>query len=81
MWAEERDIADRDTVLAIAGSAGVDATSLAQAAEANLATWTADSEAAIAKGVFGAPSYLLGAEQFWGQDRLDFLERALAAGP
>ena len=28
-------------------------------------------------GVFGAPTYVLGSERFWGQDRLDFLERAL----
>jgi 2-hydroxychromene-2-carboxylate isomerase len=29
--------------------------------------------------VFGAPSYVIGGEIFWGQDRLDFVERALAA--
>ena len=31
-------------------------------------------------GVFGSPSYILDGEVFWGQDRLDFLEDALAAG-
>ena len=34
--------------------------------------------AAIAAGVFGAPSYVIDGEIFWGQDRLDFVERALA---
>jgi carboxymethylenebutenolidase len=33
---------------------------------------------AIDAGVFGAPSYVLNKEIFWGQDRLDFVERALA---
>ena len=33
---------------------------------------------ALAKGVFGAPAYVYRDELFWGQDRLDFLDRALA---
>ena len=36
------------------------------------------TQAAIDAGVFGAPSYGVGGEIFWGQDRLDFVERALA---
>ncbi|MEA2788653.1 MAG: hypothetical protein QOG73_1059, partial [Acetobacteraceae bacterium] len=32
------------------------------------------------KGVFGAPSYVIGDEIFWGQDRLEFVERRLAHG-
>jgi 2-hydroxychromene-2-carboxylate isomerase len=31
----------------------------------------------VAKNVFGAPTYIYNNELFWGQDRLDFLERAL----
>jgi carboxymethylenebutenolidase len=37
----------------------------------------ANTEAAIAAGVFGTPSYCLDGEIFWGQDRLHFLERKL----
>jgi 2-hydroxychromene-2-carboxylate isomerase len=37
-----------------------------------------DTEAALAGGVFEAPSYVIGDEIFWGQDRLDFVERRLA---
>jgi 2-hydroxychromene-2-carboxylate isomerase len=37
------------------------------------------TQAAIDAGVFGAPSYVIGGEIFWGQDRLDFVERALAS--
>jgi 2-hydroxychromene-2-carboxylate isomerase len=44
--------------------------------------WTerrvADTQAALARGVFGAPSYVIGDEIFWGQDRLDFVDRKLA---
>ena len=34
---------------------------------------------AIKRGIVGSPTYLLGDEPFFGQDRLDFVERALAA--
>jgi 2-hydroxychromene-2-carboxylate isomerase len=34
---------------------------------------------AIEAGVFGAPSYVVNGEIFWGQDRLDFVERMLKA--
>ena len=37
-----------------------------------------DSQRAIDSGVFGAPSYVVEGEMFWGQDRLDFVERKLA---
>ena len=40
----------------------------------------ADTQAALDRGVFGAPSYVIGGEIFWGQDRLDFVERRLAKG-
>jgi len=45
--------------------------------------WTerriADTRAALDRGVFGAPSYVIGDEIFWGQDRLDFVDRKLAS--
>jgi 2-hydroxychromene-2-carboxylate isomerase len=45
------------------------------------ALYKAYSEEAERLGVFGAPTYLLQGERFWGQDRLDFLDRALAVLP
>jgi len=39
-----------------------------------------DSQRAIDAGVFGAPSYVIDGEMFWGQDRLDFVERRLQRG-
>lgn len=39
----------------------------------------ADTDEAVARGVFGAPTFFIGEEMFWGQDRLHFVERALQA--
>jgi 2-hydroxychromene-2-carboxylate isomerase len=80
VWAEERNIADLDTLAAIAAECGLDADALragAPAAQADYDAYTAD---AIARQVFGAPWYVYRDEPFWGQDRLDFLQRALERG-
>lgn len=38
----------------------------------------ATTEEAVARGVFGAPTFFVGAAMFWGQDRLEFVDEALA---
>ena len=80
LWAEERDIEADDTLEELAQATGHDAPALmARAGAADIgATQDAFTEEALARGVFGAPTYALGDELFWGQDRLDFLDRALA---
>ena len=78
VWAEERDIGDEATALAIAKEQGIDGAALRDRVDACLAQRDRDSRDAIEKGVFGAPSYVVGDRLFWGQDRLDFVERALA---
>ena len=82
VWVEERDIADAATLMALARAQGMDGRALLAAAdtEAVKAAYEAHTEDAIAAQVFGAPTYVYRGEPFWGQDRLDFLERALAAG-
>ena len=79
-WAEDRDISDPATVAALATACGLDATALAERAAApDTATRYAQlTQEAIDRGVFGAPTYVCNGEMFWGQDRLDFLDRALA---
>ncbi|MFQ5958953.1 MAG: 2-hydroxychromene-2-carboxylate isomerase [Alphaproteobacteria bacterium] len=81
VWAEERNIADADTLAAIAGENGLDGDALLAAADTGAVAdeYAADTAEAIERGVFGAPTYIYEGELFWGQDRLDFLERALAA--
>jgi len=80
LWAQERDIADAATLAAIAGESGLDGAKLAaRAASPDMsARYAALTQEAIARGVFGAPTYVVGDELFWGQDRLDFLARKLA---
>jgi 2-hydroxychromene-2-carboxylate isomerase len=41
-------------------------------------SYAALTDRAVSAGVFGSPSYVFRDELFWGQDRLDFLEEALA---
>jgi carboxymethylenebutenolidase len=80
IWAEDRDPADPATFAELARDVGLDGAALLEAgADPRWAERRkADSEAALARGVFGAPSYVIGEEIFWGQDRLDFVERHLA---
>jgi 2-hydroxychromene-2-carboxylate isomerase len=80
VWAEERNIADVETLAAIARSHDLDVATLDERANApDIATrYGVLSQEAIDRGVFGAPTYVYAGELFWGQDRLDFLDRALA---
>ena len=79
VWAEERDIADAGTLKAIAGERGLDGEALLAAAddERVKAAYGENTEQALAAGGFGAPSYVIDDELYWGQDRLDFLDRVL----
>lgn len=81
VWAEDRNIADPETLKMIAREQGRDAALLAAtAAEPETkALFDAYTQEAIDRGVFGAPTFAYGEELFWGQDRLEFVDRALAA--
>lgn len=81
VWAEELNIADDEVIRAKLTAAGFDPGLAdsglfvgAQAYERNL-------EEAVEAGVFGAPFYIVrdSGERFWGQDRLDFLDRHLSS--
>jgi 2-hydroxychromene-2-carboxylate isomerase len=78
VWVEDRDISDATTLGAIALACGLDAERMAVEADAAAQAYERNTEEAIAMQVFGAPWYVHGGEPFWGQDRLDFLERSLA---
>ena len=79
-WVQERDIADAATLAELLAEAGLPAARLAASNEAPaLQRYAANTAQAIAAGVFGAPSYVVDGEIFWGQDRLDYLARRLAA--
>lgn len=84
VWARDLDIGDPATLVRLATEEGLDGEALVRLADtpeiaASAAAHTAE---AVAAGVFGSPSYIVGDELFFGQDRLDFVEAALrdAAG-
>lgn len=78
VWAQQRDIANAETLAELLGECGLPSERLAQAhSQAVQDQYEANTQAAIEAGVFGAPSYCLDGEIFWGQDRLDFVERRL----
>ena len=81
-WEREENIAVPAVLEAAAERAGLDAAQILRAApppEELDRLWSENTRLAVERGVFGAPSYVLETgEIFWGQDRIDFLERALA---
>jgi 2-hydroxychromene-2-carboxylate isomerase len=81
LWEREEALSDTAAIAAAAVRAGLDATKLRSAgpADAELdALLEQYTRSALAAGVFGAPSFVLpSGEIFWGQDRLELLERAL----
>jgi 2-hydroxychromene-2-carboxylate isomerase len=81
IWAEQRNVADRTTLAALLDEAGLPASLLHPAAmDAADARYAACTDEARTLGVFGAPTYVIDGELFWGQDRLDFVQRRLQAG-
>lgn len=78
-WAQERNIADAQVLAQLLQEQGLPADLLEQSHQPHVQSrYDADTQAAIDAGVFGSPSYVIRDEIFWGQDRLDFVERALA---
>lgn len=81
VWAGELNIADPATLQQIAERMGLDGAALLKAADAGAVqdAYADCTQQAIAANVFGAPWYVVNGEPFWGQDRLDFVDRALTA--
>ncbi len=80
LWSEERDIARPEVRREIADENGYDGAALIAAEQSPRvhALYGAFSDEALALGVFGAPSFVLDGVIYWGQDRLGFVDRALA---
>ena len=81
VWNEEKNIADDDTIVAIANASGLDGAALLADAGSDTvaAQFAADTDKAHDLDVFGSPTYIVDGENFWGQDRLDFLDRHLSS--
>jgi carboxymethylenebutenolidase len=81
LWTEEKNTGDLPTLEAIIAGCGLDGAAVLKASEAPgiAEKREAYTKHAISQGVFGAPSFVIDGEIFWGQDRLDFVERKLAS--
>jgi 2-hydroxychromene-2-carboxylate isomerase len=78
VWAQERNIADAKVLGALLAEQGMSPQRLEQSySQAVQERYEVNTQQAIDVGVFGAPSYVVAGEIFWGQDRLDFLQRKL----
>ena len=79
IWVEGRNMNDAATVNAALQDAGFDPAAVLAlagdpAVKEQLKSATQD---AVARGVFGAPTFFIGDQMFWGQDRLDFVKEAM----
>jgi 2-hydroxychromene-2-carboxylate isomerase len=78
VWRDERNIADAAVLAELLSEQGLSAQRQQQAGTAEVTQrYEANTQQAIDKSVFGAPTYVVDGEIFWGQDRLDFVERKL----
>jgi 2-hydroxychromene-2-carboxylate isomerase len=79
LWAEERDTSKAEVRIGIANENGYDGGALhaLESAPATRAEYENFSRDAEKLGVFGAPTFVLDGVRYWGQDRLDFVDRAL----
>ena len=81
VWVEEKNIADPAVLQSMLEASGLPARRVDDSqSQAVHERYEQDSQRAIDSGVFGASTYVAHGEMFWGQDRLDFLERRLARG-
>ncbi len=78
-WRDDADLADRATLVRIAEGVGVAPEPLLEAALSGeiQAIYQANSDEAIERSVFGSPTYFIDGDMFYGQDRLEMVERAL----
>jgi 2-hydroxychromene-2-carboxylate isomerase len=78
MWVDDRNLADDAEVRALANTFGLDPAAIDQPAIKD--RLRANTDEAVARGAFGAPTMVVGDELFWGNDRLHFVEAALGRG-
>jgi 2-hydroxychromene-2-carboxylate isomerase len=81
IWVEKKNMGDAAVVERVLADAGLDAGALiARSQDPEVkALLLANTEAAVARGVFGAPTLFMDGAMYFGQDRLDFIEQALQA--
>jgi len=78
-WADDADLADAATLEMLCDSVGLDGAALVRTAASDevAARYEANTREAIERNVFGSPTYFVDGDMFYGQDRLDLVERAI----
>ena len=79
VWVQEKNMGDAEVVAAALTEQALDTAALLSLSQdpAVKAELIANTEAAVARGIFGAPTFFMDDEMYFGQDRLDFIEEAL----
>ena len=78
-WVDSRPPSDEATMRDVLGAAGHDASAILARLDEAKDDLRRRTDEAIALGIFGAPAFVVGGEMFWGQDRIEFVEKALRA--
>ena len=81
-FVDNRDLSRPETVVEAAQALGVEPDALVAALQDRTVKdrLRAENDAALARGVFGSPTVFVGAEMFWGNDRLEQIDRWLETG-
>jgi 2-hydroxychromene-2-carboxylate isomerase len=81
IWVDAKNMNDPATVGQVLHAAGFDPAAMVALAGAQSTkdALKAATEEAVARGVFGAPTFFVGNSMFWGQDRMDFVREALSS--
>ena len=78
VWTQQRNIADVNVLAELLHECGFESNCMANAQTPQVqTTYAQNTQRAIEAHVFGAPSYVVDGEMFWGQDRIDFVARKL----
>lgn len=81
VWADALDLGDDSVMMRVLAGAGIRAADLLAATDRPEVKdeLRANTDAAVSRGVFGAPTFFVAGEMFWGNDRLSWVEEILGA--
>ncbi len=79
VWADEKDISDENVIIEICKNNNFESNSIITDANSEeiQGEFKKNTEEALSRNVWGSPTFIFNNELFWGQDRIEFLERAI----
>lgn len=79
VWADEKNISDENIIIEICKTNNFNSNSIIEDANSEeiINEYKSNTQEALSKNVWGSPTFIYNNELFWGQDRIDFLERAI----